>query len=109
MKKLLIIRFVKFENALVGQQLGVFGRKFFERSENVGFLGYGVDFAESAVFISVSPAPFTKGLSVKYFDSNDERDEYFDKVVKWISEEQFAQSKPKIDGDVYTWETELAQ
>lgn len=108
MTKKLKIRFVKFEKALVGQQLSVSGRKFFAQSESVLFLSSRFDFAECAVWISLSPARFTTGIATKYFDTNEKRDEYLNKVIKWISIEQFAQSKPKIDGDVYTWEMEVA-
>lgn len=90
MKKLLKIRFVKFEHALVGQQIGVSGIEFFERTKHIEFLGYGIDFVgDAAVGISLSPARFTKRISTKDFDSNEARDEYLNKVVKWISEEQF--------------------
>lgn len=90
MKKILKIRFVKFENAIVAQQIGVSGIEFFNRTEHIGFLGYGFDFAGDAIGISLSPARLTKRISAKYLDSNEARDEYLDKVVKWISEEQFA-------------------
>lgn len=90
MTKLLKIRFVKFEHALVGQQIGVSGIEFFEKTEHIGFLGYGIDFAgDAAVGISLSPASITKRISTKYFDSNEARDEYLNNVVKWITDEQF--------------------
>lgn len=169
MTKLLKIRFVKFEHALVGQQIGVSGIEFFEKTEHIGFLGYGIDFAgDAAVGISLSPARLANRISTKYFDSNEARDEYLNNVVKWISEEQFAENgklevgklcdvsddnkdwrrrtllavlpksyftkyiasenysdfkwcswkyarplascvQPTIDGDVYTWEMEVAE
>lgn len=46
MTKLLKIRFVKFEHALVGQQIGVSGIEFFEKTEHIGFLGYVIRWAD---------------------------------------------------------------
>jgi len=90
MTKKLVIRFAKFERVLVGQQLGVEGKEFFEESDCVRFIGYGLDFADSAVWISLNKAEHTNGIATRYFDSNDERDEYLDKVIGWISKEQFS-------------------
>lgn len=173
MKKFLKIRFVKFECALAMQVLEMTGK--FSDSP-VGLNGNG-----SHILIGVSGLCLngdsvwiypTQMVKTRMFDSNTARDEYLDKVVKWISEEQFAtggkleigkecmvslfddldgedwvmgrllailpehirrryiiQSKndkglatsweyarplasfvrPKIDGDVYTWEMEVAQ
>lgn len=38
-------------------------------------------------------------VAVGYFGKNEQRDEYFNSVVKWISEEQFASGKLEI-GDL---------
>lgn len=166
MTKKLSIRFVKFECALVAQQLGTKGQ--FEASENVLIARYGVDFADEAIWILPERTKVGSGIAVKYFNSHVECDIYLKKVIKWISEEQFRVDgkleigkecevsdngedwcvrifagklakqfgeprhlaayddldnferykyvrpiascvQPKIEGDIYTWETEVAQ
>lgn len=165
MTKKLVIRFIKFERALVAQQLEMAGKELFAQSEHIILWCLGVDFAGEAIRLSRS---CDINIGAKRFYHNDERDEYLDKVVKWISEEQFAENgslevgklcdvsndnkdwqkrillailpesyfskyiasvkygdfkwcswkyarpigscvQPKIDGDVYTWEMEVAQ
>ena len=105
MKKLLKIRFVKFEKALVAQQLEMTGKEHFTQSEHVILSAFGIDFADDAIWLSCS---CNINIGVRRFYHNAERDEYLDKVVKWISDEQFTgyAGEPKIDGDVYTWEME---
>lgn len=164
MTKKLVIRFVKFERALVAQQLEAKGQ--FEASKHIIFTKYGVDFSREAVYISPVNTKEMHAISREYFKTNNDRDEYLEKVIKWISEEQFSGSgkleigkecefsdnaikwfrgvfggksakqlgeprflsagsdilvrfknarpiadcgRPKIDGDVYTWEMEVAQ
>lgn len=84
MTKKLKIRFVKFEKALVAQQLDITGE--FESSEDVLLTHYGISFADKAIWISVKPC---NDIGFKLFGTNAERDEYFNNVVEWISEEQF--------------------
>lgn len=107
MTKKLKIRFVKFEKVLVAQQLEMTGKEHFTQSEHVILSGLGIDFADDAIWLSRS-CDFNIG--VRRFYHNAERDKYFNKVIKWISEEQFANGagEPKIDGDVYTWEMEVS-
>lgn len=88
MKKLLKIRFVKFEKALAMQQLEIKG--YFVESERVLFSNYGVDFSQDAVWFAFNPPVIDCRIARRYFNSNTERDEYLNKVIKWISEEQFA-------------------
>lgn len=87
MTKKLVIRFVKFERALAMQIL-----------EQVG-----VTKSTNHVWVSAQPqmvlgGAYLRGLDyernntpcVMVFLGNNERDEYLEKVIKWISEEQFA-------------------
>lgn len=108
MTKKLKIRFVKFECALVAQQLEMTGKEHFTPSEHVALWGLGMDFADEAIWLSRSCGT---NLVARRFYHNDERDEYLNNVVKWISDEQFTNGsgEPKIDGDIYTWEMEVAQ
>ena len=87
MIKKLKIRFVKFERYLVAQQLEMTGKEHFTPSEHVALLASGIDFADAAIWLSRS---CNFNIGIRCFNHNDERDEYLDKVVKWISEEQFA-------------------
>jgi hypothetical protein len=164
MTKKLVIRFVKLEKALAAQQLEVKGQ--FEASKHIILTKYGVDFSREAVYISPVNAEEMYAIGSEYFKTNNERDEYLENVIKWISEEQFSGSGkleigkecefsdngvdwysghfggkcakelgeprflaagsnilvrfknarpiagcvcPKIDGDVYTWEMEVAE
>lgn len=164
MKNVLKIRFVKFECALAMQVLEMTG-KFSDSpvglNGNIPHTQIGAPcLSDDSVWLC--PIQVVK---TRLFESNTARDEYLDKVIKWISEEQFADGrklgigekclfsddgedwntgeyagkcaeqlgeprflaldgdvsltrwkyvKPlygalKIDGDVYTWETEVAQ
>lgn len=89
----LVIKFIKLERALGAQQLEIKASNNldnkYEDNNHVIFHQNGIDFADEAVWISKSNSP---RVAVRMFDSNDERDKYLDKVVKWISEEQFATS-----------------
>lgn len=164
---MLKIRLVKLERALVAQQLEMAGKEHFTPSEHVALWGLGIDFADEAIRLSRSCDINIGGI--RLFNHNAERDRYLNKVVKWISEEQFATGgklevgkkceasddnedwvrrifageadeqfgeprflalglestlmlrrwryvrplassvRPKIDGDVYTWEMEVAE
>lgn len=87
MKKVLKIKFVKFECYLVAQQLEMTGNEHFTPSEHVALSTSGIDFAGAAIWLSRS---CNFNIGVRCFNHNAERDEYLDKVIKWISEEQFA-------------------
>ena len=160
--KRLKIRFVKFERALVAQQLEMTGKEHLTPSEHVVLSALGIDFADAAIWLSRS---CNINIGVRLFNHNAERDEYLDKVVNWISEEQFSTGRklkigekclfsdggewsdgkyagkcarelgeprflsagsnilyrykyarpidsfvrPKIEGDVYTWEMEVSE
>lgn len=166
MTKKLKIRFVKFEKAIAAQQLEIqWGSASFESFEHTMFEAFHIDFAYDCVWLGRYP---NGNVAVRNFDSNAARDEYLKKVIKWISEEQFASLgkfevgkvyafkykkdnpvkffgelmailpenvesryivkapflkkgweafevacppyvSPKIDGDVYTWQMEVAQ
>ena len=86
MIKKLKIRFVKLESYLVAQQLEMTGKEHFTLSEHVALLASGIDFADAAIWLSRS---CNFNIGVRCFRDNAERDEYLDKVIKWISEEQF--------------------
>lgn len=164
MTKKLKIRFVKFEIALVMQVLEVMGE--FSDSEHVKIGNTRFCYNSCSIdFIFYMQKDNLVGVG--YFGKNEQRDEYLNNVVKWISEEQFATGgkleigklcdvsddnkdwrrrtllavlpksyfskyiasenysdfkwcswkyarplaacvQPKIDGDVYTWEMEVA-
>ena len=91
MTKLLKIRFVKFDKVLVAQQLAVVGAEHFKETEHVKLDG---DFylCESLMSLINSATDERLKINAIYFRNNTERDKYLDKVVKWISEEQFATS-----------------
>lgn len=86
MKKL-SIRFVRFERAIVVQQLEMTGKEHFTPSEHVALWGLGIDFADEAIWLSRS---CDINIGIRLFNHNAERDEYLNKVVNWISEEQFS-------------------
>lgn len=164
MTKKLKIRFVKFEIALVMQVLEMRGE--FSDSEHVKIGNTRFCYNSCSIdFIFYMQKDNLVGVG--YFGKNEQRDEYLNNVVKWISEEQFATGgkleigklcdvsddnkdwrrrtllavlpksyfskyiasenygdfkwcswkyarplascvQPKIDGDVYTWEMEVA-
>lgn len=87
MAKKLKIRFVKFERYLVAQQLEMTGNEHFTPSEHLALSTSGIDFADEAIWLSRS---CNFNIGVRCFRDNAERDEYLNKVVKWISEEQFS-------------------
>ena len=89
MKKLLKIRFVKFEKALVAQQLAVVGDEHFDETEHVKLDG-GFYLCEGLLSLINRATDERIKIDTNYFRNNTERDEYLAKVVKWISEEQFA-------------------
>ena len=87
MTKKLKIRFVKFECSLVAQQLEIEGTSFGYSKHimiNPNFFRLEINtvwFKNEYPFFPVSEI---------HFNDNAERDKYFNNVIKWISEEQFA-------------------
>lgn len=100
MTKKLKIRFVKLECYLVAQQLEMTGKEHFTLSEHVALLASGIDFADAAIWLSRS---CNFNIGVRCFRDNAERDEYLDKVIKWISEEQFATQGEFEVGKLYAF------
>lgn len=86
MTKLLKIRFVKFEKALATQVLEQEGK--FEKTEHIRIRAYPAT-DESCIFLRGWEVNSNFKVITIHFETNTERDEYLDKVVKWISEEQF--------------------
>ena len=87
MTKKLKIRFVKFECALVMQileQVGIF--KATEHVQAIGFPAIG----NKCIYLRGKHSEYDTDIGVIRFNDNAERDKYFNKVIKWISEEQFA-------------------
>lgn len=94
-KKSLKIRFVKFERALAMQVLEMTGKFSDSPVDSNGNIPH-VQITPHAQIgapcldedsVWLCPIPVVK---TRMFVSNTARDEYLDKVVKWISEEQFA-------------------
>ena len=92
MKKVLKIRFVKFERVLVAQQLAVAGCEYFAETEHVKLDGL---FYLCKCLLSLINSATDERVKINaiYFSNNDERDKYFNNVVKWISEEQFSNGR----------------
>ena len=87
MKKLLKIRFVKFEKALAMQILQQVGK--FKDGKRVK-IGYTPVLAEDCLCLRGIESEQDNSLCCIDFSTNDERDKYLEKVVRWISAEQFA-------------------
>ena len=86
MTKRLVIRFTRFDCALAMQileQEGLFNNSTHVRIFDCPYLG--------GDFVQLRADPlFNYKLSVKTFVADIARDAYLDKVIKWISEEQFS-------------------
>lgn len=87
MTKKLKIKFVRFECYLVAQQLEMTGNEHFTSSEHVSLSTSGIDFTDAAIWLSRS---CNINIGIRCFRDNDERDKYLNKVIEWISEEQFS-------------------
>lgn len=94
MIKKLKIRFVKFEHALVAQQLEIEGIHHFVENMHTQFSPFFVELRRCGICIQVEKNCF--GIARRIFANNAERDEYLEKVVERISEEQFA-TKGKLE------------
>lgn len=87
MTKKLVIRFVKFERALAMQILEQDGH--FDTMKHVRVRAYpAVD--ETCVFLRGWEKEYDYSVKTIRFNNNVARDEYLDKVINWISEEQFS-------------------
>lgn len=166
MTKKLKIRFVKFNYALAMQVLEMSDN--FSDSEHVKCYRNTTFYYNASGYTGEIYIQKDNLVSERYFGKNNQRDEYLEKVIKWISEEQFPATgkleigkecevsdggkdwfvrffagksakqlgeprylafwdknlgclmrykyvrplgsfvRPKIDGDVYTWEMEVA-
>ena len=107
MTKKLKIRFVKFECALAMQILEQVGT--FKDTKHVQSV-VCPEIGSKCIYLRGKNSAYDTTIGRIHFSDNAERDEYLNNVIKWISEEQFANGvgEPKIDGDVYTWEMEVA-
>ncbi|MDY5583600.1 MAG: hypothetical protein SPF41_06610 [Candidatus Merdousia sp.] len=92
MTKKLVIRFVKFERALAMQILEQEG--VFIDTEHVK-IDILPNLSVNRVFLRGSVRKLDWAVCSSYIAKTDnaERDEYLDKVVKWISEEQFSMGR----------------
>lgn len=87
MTKKLKIRFVKFECAIVAQQLEIEGIHHFVENMHTQFSPFYLELRRDGVCIAVKE----NSVFIKHriFNDNAERDKYLNNVIKWISEEQF--------------------
>lgn len=97
MIKKLEIKFVKFEKALAIQVLNQEGS--FKATKHVN-LGNYLMLSKNGICIShhydEKDEEINYRISCSYFNSNKERDEYIEKVVKWITKEQFPNKDNKL-------------
>ena len=102
MKKVLKIKFVKFERALAMQVLEMRGKfSDFPAGLNGKIPHTKIDVPclnDDSVWIYP-----TQLIKTRIFDSDTARDEYLDKVIKWISEEQFGVGGKLEIGKLYTF------
>lgn len=85
MTKKLKIRFTKFEKALAMQILEQEGS--FRDSEHVG-TGFP-ELCRDRIYLCDEDLRGNLNIFMGYFDTNAERDEYLQNVIRWISKEQF--------------------
>lgn len=92
MNKKLKIRFVKFERALVMQILEQRGS--FRDSEHVctGLPALSGD----RIYLREERERGNWDVSERSFETNAERDEYLENVIRWIGEEQFAEGSGEL-------------
>ena len=87
MTKKLKIRFVKFERALampILEQVG--GFRDTEHVQSVVFPAIGYE----RIYLRGKNSEYDTSIGTIRFSDNTERDKYLEKVIKWISEEQFS-------------------
>lgn len=92
MLKKLVMKFVKLDCALVAQQISIYGSEYFDEKTEHTKIGRYICMDENSISLLSCKCGSMNTANIIYFDSNIECDKYLDKVVKWISEEQFATS-----------------
>lgn len=90
--KELRLRIEKFNKAIVFQTLKMNG--VFEDSEHVRFMYHPAIIRDE---ILLDKYPNETAVGIKYFKDNDERDEVFDNIIKWISDEQFSVPRRELE------------
>jgi hypothetical protein len=83
--KELRLKIEKYNKAIVFQTLKMSGE--FEDTEHVKFMSHPAIIRNE---ILLDKYPNETAVGIKYFNDNDERDEVFDNIIKWISDEQFS-------------------
>lgn len=94
MKKVLKIRFVKFKIALAMQVLEMEGKFSDSKHVKIGNTRFCYDSCTIGDFLYMQKDNL---VGVGYFGKNEQRDKYLDKVIKWISEEQFATTDGELE------------
>lgn len=89
MIKELVIKFVKMDCTLVAQQMSIRSSECFNKKTEHTNMGNALYLYKDSVSLIASTDKNQNTLDAAFFDSNTERDEYLEKVVKWISKEQF--------------------
>lgn len=84
--KELKLKIEKFERAIVFQTIALKGE--FNESEHVKFLASPAIFKDK-IIINKYGSGDSLSIGISYFNSNVQRDNAFDDVIKWITEEQF--------------------
>lgn len=79
------LKIEKFDKAIVFQALKISGS--FDDTEHVKFLSHPAIGRNEIIF---SVYPDDNEIGIKYFTDNEERDEVFNNIIKWISDEQFS-------------------
>lgn len=87
MTKKLKIRFVKFERAVAMQVLEQVGT--FKDTEHVQSV-VCPELGSKCIYLRGKNSTYDTTIGLIRFSDDAERDEYFNKVINWISEEQFA-------------------
>ena len=85
--KLLQIQFTKFYHCLVGQVVTHNGMA--ESSEHVKLSSERFQLCDSHIILPISTQQFYPAIILK--DTNIEVDSYLEKIIRWITEEQFAE------------------
>lgn len=96
--KMLKLRLSKFDLALVGQVVYIEDPESFESTAHVNVDTDRLFLLNKEVMLSRG-----KRIDIKYFDNNAERDRYLNKIIDWISIEQFSQSENCEVGKFYTF------
>lgn len=89
--KELRLKIEKFNKAIVFQTLKMQGD--FEDTEHVKFMSCPAIIRDE---ILLDKYPNETAVGIKYFKDNEERDEVFDNIIKWISDEQFSVPRQEL-------------